>query len=113
MSLSDDYKYVINLNGGYTGTLTVNNVAYTVINGTVNGESSIVINLRGYQFKQGFNVTATTDEGAVSGVYTLADYVDSIANGQNEKLDALLVALYNFTVEAEEYKAYSDANGLN
>ena len=31
---------------------------------------------------------------------------------ENTALDNLLVALYNFTVEAKEYKAYADTNGL-
>ena len=54
-------------------------------------------------------------EGTVQGTYTLADYVTAmVSDGQeNTALDNLLVALYNFTVEAKEYKAYADTNGLN
>ena len=112
LRLSDDYKYVLNLNESYTGTLTVNGVAYSVVNGTVNGKTYVTVTLRGYEFNNGLTVTATTADGTVEGVYTLADYVEAMANGTDADLDALLVALYNFTVEAKEYNEFVKANGL-
>ena len=112
LRLSDDYKYVLNLKETYTGTLKVNNVTYNVVNGTVNGKTYVTVTLRGYEFNDGLTVTATTAEGTVEGTYTLADYVEAMANGTDADLDALLVALYNFTVEAKEYNDYAKTNGL-
>ena len=112
LRLTDDYKYVLNLNATYTGTLTVNGVAYRVVNGTVGGKTYVTVTLRGYEFNDGLTVTATTADGAVEGTYTLADYVEAMANGTDADLDALLVALYNFTVEAKEYNEFVKANGL-
>ena len=112
LRLTDDYKYVLNLKETYTGTLKVNNVTYNVVNGTVNGKTYVTVTLRGYEFNDGLTVTATNAEGTVEGVYTLADYVEAMANGTDADLDALLVALYNFTVEAKEYNEFVKANGL-
>ena len=112
LRLSEDYKYVLNLKETYTGTLKVNNVSYNVVNGTVNGKTYVTVTLRGYEFNDGLTVTATTAEGTVEGSYTLADYVEAMANGTDAELDALLVALYNFTVEAKEYNEYAKTNGL-
>ena len=103
---------MLNLNETYTGTLKVNNVTYNVVNGTVNGKTYVTVTLRGYEFNDGLTVTATNAEGTVEGVYTLADYVEAMANGTDADLDALLVALYNFTVEAKEYNEFVKANGL-
>ena len=115
LRLSDNYRYVLNLNESFTGTLKINNVSYNVVGGAVNGKTYVTVNLRGYEFNDGLTVSATTAEGTVQGTYTLADYVTAmVSDGQeNTALDNLLVALYNFTVEAKEYKAYADTNGLN
>jgi hypothetical protein len=112
LTLSNDYKYVVDFVDTYTGTVTVNGVSYTVVDGKVNGKDTVTVTLRGYEFNAGLTVTATTENGTVEGTYTLADYVKAMADGKDTAFDALLVALYNFTVEAKDYKAYVDANGL-
>ena len=97
-----------------SGTVTVNGVSYSVVDGKVNGNDTVTVTLRGYEFNDGLTVTATTEGGTVEGTYTLADYVSAMVSdeAENTAFDNLLVALYNFTVEAKEYKAYADVNGL-
>ena len=93
LSLGATLKYVVNFKAGFEGTVTVNGTAIEV-------KGSEYITLRASDFADGLTLTVN----GVTGTYDLAAYYAGV-KGTDAALDALLVALYNYSAQAKAYVA--------
>ena len=93
LSIGTTVKYVVNFKAGFEGTITVNGK-------TIEVKGSEYITLRAYDFADGLEITVN----GVTGTYDLAAYYAGV-KGTDAALDALLVALYNYSAQAKAYVA--------
>ncbi len=114
LSLDSSVQFVFTLNASYTGPLTLSYAGNTstceVVGGKVGENNYITVDMRAFNL---YDEVVTITAGEYSGTYDLAAYVSGVSgkNGTDEKLDALLLTLYNYCKEADEYNAYYKANG--
>jgi hypothetical protein len=110
LSLGSNLKFVLNLNPSYTGPLTItyagNTYNYTVEAGKIGDRSFIEIDMRAYDFyEEVIVITAGENQGS----FDLKAYANSDTVKADGNLDALILALYNFCKEADEYRAFIEA----
>ena len=91
LSVGTTVKYVVNFKAGFEGTVTVNGTEVEV-------KDSEYITLRASDFADGLTLTVN----GVTGTYDLAAYYAGV-KGNNETLDELLIALYNYSAQAKAY----------
>ena len=64
------------------------------------GKSSVTVDMRAYRLTNQITITS----GTLSGSYSFLDYAED-KMGSDNKLDALLKAMYAYGVSAAEYRA--------
>ncbi len=112
--LDSSVKFIFLLNEGYTGSLTLSYAGSSyeceVVNGTVGECDYVIVDMRAAAL---YSEVITITAGEYSGTYDLAAYVAGISEdyGTSDELTALLVSLYNYCKEANEYKAYVAESG--
>ncbi|MBQ2793775.1 MAG: hypothetical protein IJF05_03655, partial [Clostridia bacterium] len=112
--LDSSVKFIFALNEGYTGSLTLSYAGSSyeceVVNGTVGECDYVIVDMRAAAL---YSEVITITAGEYSGTYDLAAYVAGISEdyGTSDELTALLVSLYNYCKEANEYKAYVAESG--
>ena len=95
-----------NLSPAYTGTVTVGDNSYVVVNGMVGELGYIELNLPAdVLFNTVFTVSATDIDG--TGIYSLSDYALAVANSNDcSAADKNLVAsFYSYAAYAAAYSA--------
>ena len=116
LSLDTSVRFIFTLNPEYTGELTLeyagNTCVYDVINGTVDGLNYVEVDMRAHML---YDEVISISAGEYSGTYDLAAYINSAMElyGEDDALCALLLELYNYCKEADEYKAFVESsNGV-
>lgn len=114
LSLGNTVDFVFTVNPEYTGPITLSYAGRLyeceAVNGKIGENDYIRINMRAFDL---FDEVITITAGEYSGTYDLAAYIAVIRTEYEteESLEALLISLYNYCKEANEYKAYITANG--
>ena len=114
LSLDSSVQLIFTLNENYTGPLTVSYAGKTstcqVVGGKIGESNYITVDMRAYNL---YDEVITITAGEYSGTYDLAAYVAGISEkyAGNETVESLLLALYNYCKEADEYNAYFIAGG--
>lgn len=114
LSLDSSVQFIFTLNPDYTGplSLTYAGKTYTceVVDGKISGNGYITVNMRAFYL---YDEVITITAGEYSGTYDLAAYIAGVREEYeaDEKLETLLLALYNYCKEADEYNAYFIAGG--
>ena len=114
LSLDSSVQFIFTLNENYTGPLTVSYAGKTstcqVVEGRIGESNYITVDMRAYNL---YDEVITITAGEYSGTYDLAAYVAGVSEkyAGNETVESLLLALYNYCKEADEYNAYSIASG--
>ena len=114
LTLDSSVKFIFTLNEGYTGSLTLSyageDYVYDVTDGKYDGQNYIIVTMRAFYL---YDEVITITAGEYSGTYDLEAYVYGVLEkyGSDEKLDALLLTLYNYCKEADEYRAYIESSG--
>ena len=114
LSLDSSVQFIFTLNPSYTGplSLTYAGKTYTceVVDGKISGNGYITVNMRAFYL---YDEVITITAGEYSGTYDLAAYIAGVREEYeaDEKLETLLLALYNYCKEADEYNAYFIAGG--
>ena len=86
----------------YTGTITVNGVDYSAVNGKVNGKTYIELKLPARCISD----TITIGVEGKSGKFNLVSYYNYLAGQGNTKATSLLHALVNYGAEAKAYQPH-------
>ena len=114
LSLDSSVQFIFTLNPGYTGPLTLSYAGKTstcqVVNGKIGENDYIVIDMRAFNL---YDEVITITAGEYSGTYDLAAYIAGVSEKHTgeENVEALLLALYNYCKEADEYNAYCEVHG--
>ena len=114
LSLDSSVQFIFTLNEGYTGQLTLSYAGKTstcqVVNGKIGENNYIAVDMRAFNL---YDEVITITAGEYSGTYDLAAYVAGVGEkyAGNENVESLLLALYNYCKEADEYNAYVIAGG--
>ena len=114
LSLDSSVQFIFTLNPSYTGplSLTYAGKTYTceVVDGKISGNGYITVNMRAFYL---YDEVITITAGEYSGTYDLAAYIAGVREEYeaDEKLETLLLALYNYCKEADEYNAYCEISG--
>ena len=114
LSLDSSVQFIFTLNEGYTGQLTLSYAGKTstcqVVGGKIGESNYITVDMRAYNL---YDEVITITAGEYSGTYDLAAYVAGVSEkyAGNENVESLLLALYNYCKEADEYNAYFIAGG--
>ena len=101
LDLATGYKLRFNLNSAYTGTLTVGDATYEVVQGKVGELAYVEANLRAYELAGDVVITDATGNYT----YSLANYAKSDVVVNDYNLSELANALYTFASYAAAYKA--------
>ena len=113
LSLGTEFKFLLNLQADFTGELTLeyNGKAYTyqVENGAVGGATTVEVDMKACDLFD--EVITISVNGEVAGTYGLVAYAKNITEGSGSNLADLLLNLYNYCREADQYAAYAYANG--
>lgn len=109
--LDESVHFVLKLNSDYTGPVTLRyqqtEQTYDVSGGLVDGLDYILVNLRAYSlYDEVINIIA----GEYQGSYDLAAYINGVS-GESDTLSEMLLALYNYCKEADEYRDYVASGG--
>ena len=116
LSLDTSVRFIFTLNSEYTGELTleyagITNV-YDVVDGTVDGLNYVEVDMRAHVL---YDEVIFISAGEYSGTYDLAAYIHAAMElyGEDDVLNTLLLELYNYCKEANEYKAFVESsNGV-
>ena len=114
LSLDTSVRFIFTLSANYSGRLTLEyageSYVYNVVSGTINGVSYIEVDMRAHELYDEI-IHISTEE--YSGTYDLSAYIHSAMElyGEDEALTALLIELYNYCKEADEYKAFTESLG--
>ena len=96
-----------NIKEGFTGTLKLNGVAYSIKDGLYEGQSFINIGVRAYDMydpEKAITIEGTSSDGtAFSGTYDLRAYIIN-SDKKDVPLAKLLSALYTYCTEAYSYR---------
>ena len=103
------YRFYLDENIG-SGDLTVKATVastYTVENSLIDGKNYFDVNMRAYDF---YNGKVKITYGEHSGEFDFKAYAncDEVQKNENENLKPLVVAMYNYFREANEYKMISN-----
>ena len=114
LSLDSSVQFIFTLNSGYTGHLSLSYAGKTyeceVVNGKAGDKDHVIVEMRAFDL---YDEVITITAGEYTGTYDLAAYVAGVTekNQGNESLSTLLLNLYNYCKEADEYKAYTESTG--
>jgi len=114
LSITSKVEFILTLNPSYSGSLTLTyagrTYTYEVVEGQINGADYVQVDMRAFNL---YDEVITVTAGEYSGNYDLAAYIEGVRNEyeSNDSLEAMLLDLYNYCKEADEYKAYVDASG--
>ena len=104
------FRFYLNDNIG-SGVLTVRSrtasETYTVENSLINGQPYFDFDMRAFEY---YNGIVEITYGDISGSYDFKTYAnsDAVKLSTNEKVEKLVVAMYNYFREANEYARVSD-----
>lgn len=116
LALDTSVRFIFTLNAEYTGELVLEYAGttnvYNVEGGTVNGLNYVEVDMRAHML---YDEVISISAGEYSGTYDLAAYVHAAKElyGEDEVLNTLLLELYNYCKEADEYRAFVESsNGV-
>ena len=106
LNVTTGFKYRLNLDQGYTGTLTVNGTEYVVEKGMCGENSYIEVKILACNMLKD-NITVVDEANGINGSFDLEYYMSALTEKEEGKgdLSTLLEALYYYCEAAARYEA--------